>query len=207
MPPAACRELAQQKRAEREPPELSYLYAGFFAYPSYFAVFPLGEREYELRGVFVTLDELDFHGVYGLAVELANVAYHIERIIGDASRRDDEIPFFVLVARVHHKIGELAVVRQQQQSFAVVIESSYGVEPDRQIHQRTDVFSAKLVGCRRYIPLRLVEHYIIFFALRLDFLAAVFHYIFLGEHAVAEPGGDAVDPERAVCYFGFGLSA
>ena len=51
----------------------------------------------------------------------------------------------MLVARMGQPYGEVAVVSQQQQPFAVLIQPAHGVQPLRHLHQR---FPGRKLGAR-----------------------------------------------------------
>ena len=71
----------------------------------------------------------------------------------------DEILLFDLLFRVHDPVGKFAVVRHQKKSLGVQVEPSDGIDPPAAVlNQLRNVFPALLVGKRRHIAARLVEH-------------------------------------------------
>ena len=61
---------------------------------------------------------------------------------------EGQVTFFDFEAGMHQPVGQLTVVRHQQQPFGIVIESPYGVQPNRDVTE---------VVCDRFSPPRIRE--------------------------------------------------
>ena len=111
----------------------------------------------------------------------------------------DQIGFFHLVARMGQPRHEIAVIGKQDQSFAVLVQSSGGNQTDLfRLRNEINRFS----GCMPVvqgadITSRLVQHDVKFFGRRGDLPAAVFHPVSgLDPHGSAL-GGPAVDFDQS----------
>jgi hypothetical protein len=85
------------------------------------------------------------------------VAHPLQHGVGGTSERQDVILLVELVPRVHDAVRDVAVVRQQQQTFGVAVEPAHRVDPLRDpddVHHRAAI---PLVLRRRDVATRLVE--------------------------------------------------
>jgi hypothetical protein len=76
---------------------------------------------------------------------------------GRSDGRDDVIFLFELVARVHHAIGDIAVVREEEQSFSFPVETADGIDPLLGIDQIHHGPTVAFVFGRGDVAARLVE--------------------------------------------------
>ena len=64
-----------------------------------------------------------------------------------------------MAARVHDVVGKFAVIRQQQQSFGVLVQSADGVNPFfHAVQQVHDTAAVEFIGSSGDIASRLVQH-------------------------------------------------
>ena len=111
---------------------------------------------------------------------------------------------------VHHQVGEVAVVGQQQQALAVPVQAAHGEHPGgHALHQVHNGFAAQLIAGGGDKAAGLVEHIVIEFPLALDVDALAVHRenVLVGVHFVTQSDGMAVDLDAALPNDLFGCPA
>ena len=100
---------------------------------------------------------------------------------------------------MHDPVGKFAVVRHQKKSLGVQVEPSDGIDPPAAVlNQLRNVFPALLVGKRRHIAARLVEHQVQ--PLRLLFEPDAVHldHVLTVHRRIPERGRISVDAHAAL---------
>ena len=79
------------------------------------------------------------------------------------------VNLFDAIARGRDEIGEIAIIRQQQETFGIEVETADRMKPAKRRRQEFGYQrSALRIGDARQITLRLIQQHVDFFALRED---------------------------------------
>ena len=150
--------------------------------------------------LFLVLDQHMHHCRRGLSAVQLHAGLQLDELILADGRADGHAVDLVdVIARMHDLVGKFAVVGEDQQALAVLVEPADGIDARADVlDQLGDAFPVALVVHGRDEAARLVEHDVAVLRLGRDDAPAADEYLILIGHLVAEHGDLAVDFDLAL---------
>ncbi len=160
------------------------------------SIFPLSERDEKASRVVST----NVRGERPNTIEdIHPSGESCELRVFDASVHRHEVFFFVLVSRMHEKIRKASVIRQQDESRRILVETPYGKNALRNVDNVEYRFFSFLCACR-HDTARFMQHIVDKIFLFLDDHVVhlhrvdlrIYHLSDMGDFTIDayEPGGD-----------------
>ena len=129
IPRVAEGEVADAERADSHPAQPFDWDADRLHHPAHEVVHPLVNRDRQDDALARLPQQAHFLRDNGAAFDHDAVAQPLQRLVRRAAQRENLIFLCEPVFRVHNAIGDIAVVREEQQPFRVAIEPSNRVDP------------------------------------------------------------------------------
>ncbi len=125
----AREQVAERETTDRNPLELVNLMSMGSEHSPNFPVFPLVECHLEHGALFVLRSHIDPLGMHLALGEMNAPADGIERFPCGNAGDLDKVPLLDAIAGMSKKVGQRAVIGDEEQSLAHAIESAHGEEP------------------------------------------------------------------------------
>ena len=158
---------AQFQRADAGSPQAGNFQPQRFAHPANLAVSALlnGHQQYDTVWFFGFHNDVCRQGHFAVQFHAAGKGNQL--FFGNIRPNGNPIGLGNMAARVHDVVGKFAVIRQQQESFGVLVQSADGVNPFfHAVQQVHDTAAVEFIGSGGDIASGLVQHEI-----TLDFFA------------------------------------
>src|SRR5262245_35542790 len=157
-PVLADGQVADADRADPDPDELQDLASQGLDHAAHLAVPALGQRDLEDGAAGSVADAAHAGGLRRAVVERDPLPERIERGVVEEDRGFHEVRLRDLVLGVRERLGELGVVRQEEEAARVEVEPAHGEHVRSMLGQEVvDRLPSLRAPVRREVPLGLVE--------------------------------------------------
>ncbi|CAN5349439.1 hypothetical protein BH09CHL1_BH09CHL1_09660 [soil metagenome] len=127
-------------------------------HPADDVIHPFMKRNREEYPIAGFAEDAEFIWRYPASIDLHSTANALERFGGGHGRGENVIFLFESKFRMHHAVGEFAVIREQQQTFGVAIEPTDRIETLRSLHKFHHGLAIAIVAGGGNEPAWFVEH-------------------------------------------------
>jgi hypothetical protein len=118
------------------------------------------EDDFENESIPGLAEDAKLVGHDALAVKVNAPKHPTECLRAWPVRRQDLVLLGQTITRVHHPVGQIAIVREQQKAFRISIEPADRVNPLLHVDELHNSVAVTLVVGRGNVPCWLVEHVI-----------------------------------------------
>ncbi len=153
----SARNRSQLKRSDSRPNQFDDRIADLIEHLADDSVAPFVDHDTNDRSIFCIANRTDHFRQSALAVDGDSASKAVKDLRWGVTVEECFVLLVDPVAWMHDAVGDLAIVRQQQQSLGLAIETAYRNDTLVDGHEVHDGVSAALVRHRRDVTTRLVE--------------------------------------------------